>query len=364
MPLTVLSVAYPLTYVGPDAVGGSEQILALLDRALTDAGHRSLVIAAEGSEVHGTLIPSPVAKGPLDQDVREHGQKLHLKLIRETLSKYSVDLVHMHSLDFHQYLPPPGIPTLATLHLPPNWYPPHIFRMRRQHFYLNCVSQSQRKACPESRLLLPVIPNGVNVHRLMASEPKKNYALSLGRICPEKEFHLGLEACRQAGVDFLLAGEVFPYAHHEQYFQKEIAPRLNKHRRFIGPVDFETKKNLLAQAKCLLVTSSVPETSSLVAMEALAAGTPVIAFPVGALPEIVDDGRTGYLVTSVREMAKAIRAVDKIDSGDCRNAARRRFTAEKMVEGYTDAYRHMIARRSGEAERPRVMSATSWLVSW
>src|SRR6476469_6813933 len=112
MPFTVLSVAYPFTYVGPDAVGGSEQILTLIDRGLTEAGHRSLVIAAEGSDLCGTLIQSPAYKGPLDQSVRERGQKLHLKLIQKTLTDYAVDLVHMHSLDFHQYLPPSGTPTL------------------------------------------------------------------------------------------------------------------------------------------------------------------------------------------------------------------------------------------------------------
>src|SRR5579871_2546935 len=129
MAYTILSIAYPFTHVGEDAVGGSEQVLTLLDRSLTETGHRSLVIAAEGSALRGTLIPSPSAIGPFDTTVREEGQRLHKRLMRETLAKYSVDLVHMHSLDFHQYLPPPGVPTLATLHLPPDWYPPQIFRM-------------------------------------------------------------------------------------------------------------------------------------------------------------------------------------------------------------------------------------------
>lgn len=120
MGYTVLSVAYPLTEVGENAVGGSEQVLTLLDRSLTEAGHRSLVIAAEGSSVRGTLIPSPTAKGPLDQAIREWGQKIHKELIEDTLSRYSVDVVHMHSLDFHCYLPERRVPTLATLHLPPD----------------------------------------------------------------------------------------------------------------------------------------------------------------------------------------------------------------------------------------------------
>src|SRR5438874_6100772 len=136
MGYTVLNVAYPLTQVGENAVGGSEQVLTLLDRALTEAGHHSLVIAAEGSEVRGTLIPSPPVDGTLDPEVRKWGEKVHKQLIRDTLSRYAVDLVHMHSLDFHRYLPEPGTPTLATLHLPPDWYPPRIFQLRRSHLYL------------------------------------------------------------------------------------------------------------------------------------------------------------------------------------------------------------------------------------
>jgi glycosyltransferase involved in cell wall biosynthesis len=363
MSYIVLNVAYPLTQVGENAVGGSEQVLTLLDRALTKAGHQSIVIAAEGSQVSGKLIPSPPAHGALDPEVRKWGQKIHRKLIRDALSRFPVDLVHMHSLDFHQYLPEPGTPILATLHLPPDWYPPRIFRLRRPHFYLNCVSLSQERGCPESRSLLPNIPNGVDVHRLQGHSDKRDYALALGRICPEKGFHFAFEAAKRAGIDLLLAGEIFPYAAHQEYFRRRIVPRLDHRREFIGPADFETKRRLLLSARCLLVPSTVQETSSLVAMEALAAGTPVIAFPSGALPEIVEHGRTGYLVSNAREMAKAIAAVDKLDPEECRRTALRRFAAEAMVERYVGAYSRIISQKRSAYERVATMSATSWLVS-
>jgi glycosyltransferase involved in cell wall biosynthesis len=194
-----------------------------------------------------------------------------------------------------------------------NWYPARIFRLRRQQFYLNCVSSSQQKACPSRRLLLPIIHNGVDVARLGAvNRTKQNYVLALGRICPEKAFHLALDAAKRANVECVLAGEVAQYADHKRYFRTKIAPRLDERRQFIGPVNFETKRRLLSEARCLLVTSEVQETSSLVAMEALAAGTPVIAFPTGALAEIVEQGRTGFLAANVGEMAKAIGAVDRL----------------------------------------------------
>jgi len=104
----------------------------------------------------------------------------------------------------------------------------------------------------------------------------------------------------------------------------------------------------LSQARCLLVPSQVAETSSLVAMEALASGTPVIAFPSGALTEIVEHGRTGFLVENETEMADAIKAVGELKSEDCRESAQRRFSADRMVKQYFEAYA-AIARSSDRA---------------
>ena len=364
MRLTVLSIAYPLTEVGENAVGGSEQVLTILDRALTEAGHRSLVIAAEGSETCGTLIPSPRAAGILTPRTRQWGEKIHRQLLEDTLGEYSVDLVHMHSLDFHRYLPVREVPTLATLHLPPDWYPPGIFALRRPHLYLNCVSASQERACPDSRLLLPHIPNGVDVTRLSGRRRQRRYVLSMGRICPEKGFHFALQAARRADVEMILAGEVHPYEAHKQYFDKRIAPLLDERRQFIGAASFDAKKQLLLESKCLLVPSTVSETSSLVAMEALAAGTPVIAFASGALPEIVEHGRTGYIVSNAREMASAIELVDGLDPEQCRDAARRHFSSHRMVDRYVEVYGQMLARKNPAREPARAASAGSWLVNW
>src|SRR6476469_3030334 len=98
MSYSVLNVAYPLTPVGEDAAGGSEQILTLLDRGLVEAGHQSMVIAAEGSSVHGTLIPAPKARGKIDDGERRWARKIHQHLIQDTLATHPVDMIHMHSL--------------------------------------------------------------------------------------------------------------------------------------------------------------------------------------------------------------------------------------------------------------------------
>src|SRR5260370_1756308 len=232
---SVLSIAYALTQVGADAVGGSEQILTLLDEALTRARHRSLVIAAEGSLVSGSLIPGPAAKGQLDDPRRKWGQQVQRELIADTLERCSVDLVHMHSLDFHCYLPDPSVPVLATLHLPPDWYPESIFHHKRPHLHLNCVSSSQQRSCPPCSYLMPYIPNGVDVARFGKKTPKQDFALGLGRSCPEEGFHLALPCARMARRKTALAGEVFPYyAHHDSLNTKQ-KPLIDHHTPQFGP---------------------------------------------------------------------------------------------------------------------------------
>jgi glycosyltransferase involved in cell wall biosynthesis len=198
---------------------------------------------------------------------------------------------------------------------------------------------------------------------MRGSFTRRSYALALGRICPEKGFHYALEAATIAGSELLLAGELIPYALHEDYFKDAIAPRLDAQRRFIGPAGWSLKKRLLGEARCLLIPSTVQETSSLVAMEALAAGTPVIAYRSGALPEIIEHGRTGYLVSNVREMARAIQDVDKLDRKVCRETARLYFSADQMIARYMAIYRKLISERR---QRPQAKAArgTSWLVSW
>jgi glycosyltransferase involved in cell wall biosynthesis len=350
MRLCVLSVAFPFAPVGHEAIGGAEQVLAQLDAALVRAGHRSIVVASEGSAAAGTLLATPHPAGAITEAVRARAHAAHRRAIDDALRRWPVDLVHMHGIDFHAYLPPPGPPVLATLHLPPEWYPPAIFRLERPRTFLHCVSAGQRARCPPGARLLPDVPNGVALDALAARHAKRRFAMALGRICHEKGFHIALDAARRAGVPLLLAGQTFRYEAHETYFAREIAPRLDHSRRFIGPIGPVRKRRLLSAARCLLVPSLAPETSSLVAMEALACGTPVIAFAAGALPEIVEHGRTGFIVRDEKEMAAAIHATARIDPEACRAAARERFSLEHTVARYFALYRELAALGAGEAD--------------
>jgi glycosyltransferase involved in cell wall biosynthesis len=354
MNVKVLSVAYPLALVGPNQVGGAEQILSALDRALVAAGHHSLVIAADGSEAAGTLIPLPRLDGVFDEDAVRRGRQHCRSAIRAALLDHAVDVVHMHGVDFHEYLPPQGPPVLATLHLPASWYPRNALCPQRPATWLNCVSRAQHATCGNNPHLLEPIPNGVPVEGWERPKRKRSFVLVLGRICPEKGIHIALEVAEKARVPLVLAGQVFPYPDHAHYFEQMVKPRLSFSRRYIGPIGFARKRALLAQARCLLITSLVPETSSLVALEALAAGTPVVAFGKGALPEAIDHGRTGYLAWDSQELLEGVRAAATIDPEACRATARQRFSADRMIERYFQVYQSLA--RNG-SERPQLDTA-------
>ena len=338
--MLVVEVAYPFAPVGPDAVGGAEQILTALDAAL---GHRTVVVAQEGSVCRGALVPIPALKN-LDERSRAEGHAHVRRAIAEALERFPVDLIHFHGVDFPAYLPPDGPPVLVTLHLPVHLYPAEALFPRRPGTWLHCVSESQRRDCPPGAPLLATVPNGVDLAALRPGPRKRGFALCLGRICREKGYHEAMDAAREAGLPLILAGEVFPYADHRRYFREEIEPRLGKEARFLGPLGLARKRRLLAAARCLIVPSRIAETSSLVSMEALACGTPVVAFRAGALPEIVEHGRTGFLVSDVPEMTQALKNVDALDPATCRREAERRFSAETMISRYFELYRQIATR--------------------
>jgi glycosyltransferase involved in cell wall biosynthesis len=343
MPLTVLSVGYPLAKVSANTAGGAEQVLAMLDEALVRHGHRSLVLAPVGSQCHGLLISAQIPSGILDDRAKRQARQSFRQLLNRTLEHYSVDLIHMHGLDFSEYLPHANVPVVVTLHLPLSWYNREALRTCNARTVLVCVSKTQARTAPPGVRIESVIANGIDLDRFQPSKKKGSYAVAMGRICPEKGFHLAFDAAVQAGVKLIIAGKVFDYPEHREYFETQIRPRLNQNARFIGPVRGARKSYLLAGAKCLLVPSLAPETSSLVAMEAIASGTPVIAPRIGALEEIINHGKTGFLVRSVEEMPDAIARADSISPEVCRREAEQRFSAENMSVEYLNLYRSVLS---------------------
>ena len=364
----VLSIAFPFAPVGPHAVGGAEVVLSQIEAALPSLGFRSVVVAHAASQPGGRLYPTPVPQGEITEAVRAEVEGTQQAAIDRALAENPVALVHMHGLDFHRYRIPAHLPVLVTLHLPPAWYPETIWHLPPNYHFL-CVSETERKTCPEfARHRIAVIENGVPLPDPTTLRAEGKYALMLSRICVEKNLGTGLDAARLAGLPALLAGETFPYEAHQRYFAEEIAPRLTRagsghadracasghsaEARFLGPVTGAAKARLLARAACLLLPSLAPETSSLVAMEALAAGVPVIAMASGAVPEIVDHGRTGFLIppepgtgpAAVTAMAEAIARLHTLDRRACRAAAEQRFSLQRMLPRYGELYAQLALR--------------------
>jgi len=339
--VVILSVAYPLLPVSQDASGGAEQILFLMERELVRSGHESIVIGAKGSQVSGKLLETPVFTGEITDLVRQDAQRAHLRALEQALDQYSIDLIHFHGLDFYSYLPARSAPTLATLHLPPSWYPPSIFDL--PGIQLNCVSRTQAAAVPAKKL--PYITNGIDTRQFQAYSGKRHHLLWLGRVCPEKGLHIALEVAHRLDLPMIAAGAVHPFRYHQDYFAHRVQHLLDGKRQYVGPACLEKKKQLLAEACCVLIPSLAPETSSLVAMEALSSGTPVIAFRSGALPEVVEHGLTGFIVDSEDEMAKAVKRTHEVSPETCRAEAKLRFDVRRMVEEYLDLYTRILHKQ-------------------
>jgi glycosyltransferase involved in cell wall biosynthesis len=339
----VLNVAFPFAPVSADPVGGAEQILRRLDQAVVARGWRSIVLACDGSQAAGELATIPAVCGEIDALARARVHARVRAALDGLLRSERIDLVHFHGLDFDRYLPAAGVPALVTLHLPLDRYGLAALAPERPQTWLVPVSADQARRAPGAARLLEPIGLGVDVDAFPRLR-KRGYALTLGRICPEKGIDLALDAAVLADAPMLVAGAVFPYAEHQRYFERELEPRFDNARRWIGPVAGARKRRLIAGARCLVVASLAHETACLVAMEALAAGTPVVAFPNGALPEVVEDGVTGFLVEDVESMARAIGEAGRLDPEACRATARRRFPLARMTEAYLDLYDRLIAK--------------------
>jgi glycosyltransferase involved in cell wall biosynthesis len=272
--------------------------------------------------------------------VREQAQRAHATCIERVLRGFPIKLIHFHGLDFHSYLPRAPVPKLATLHLPLGWYSSSIFAQPDLH--LCCVSENQAQSATNG-LKLPVVTNGIEVDRFRAGAVRENYLLWLGRICPEKGTDIALRVAQRLNSTLIVAGPVHRFGHHQAYFSAKVLPLLDERRQYIGAIGLKQKVELLAAARCVLIPSLVAETGSLVAMEAISSGAPVIAFRSGALPEIIEHGVTGFIVDSEEEMAEAVNRAPEISPSRCREQALRRFDAARMIEDYLKLYGRVLA---------------------
>ena len=345
--LRILYVAYPLLPVTDASCGGAEQVLLTLEREMMRRGHATVVTAAAGSRVAGELYPTGAPAAAPDQ-LAERDAEHNRRVLRLLAADHSFDLVHDMSGTFFKRAGEAGLPVLATLHLPPALCTPEMFENLAPNLFFNCVSESQARSFVHLPRQLGVVHNGIDLGRFScrdaAGTVSGGYLLWLGRMCEEKAPHLALDVAERSGRPLVLAGKVYPFSYHQQYFQREIAPRLarNPRARWLESPTFSEKLVLLRHAHALVITSQIDETSSLAAMESMACGTPVVAFRCGAIPEIVADDHTGLLVGSLEEMVAALERVSKIDSRACREHIERRFSATRMASHYERLYQRVL----------------------
>ena len=321
-------------------------MLWTLERQMHRRGHDTAVAACVGSRVAGRLIAT--GEVPRERDAFEERDREHQQAIQELLQTEAFDLVHDKSGSFFANRETTK-PLLASVHLPRSFYANVAWEALPNHIRLNCVSAAQAKTFRDVPNVCGWVRNGIEIDRFPFRSAKDNYLLWLGRICEEKAPHLAIEVARRTGRRLVLAGQVYPFRYHEDYFARAVAPNIGKDVTFIDSPGFEQKVELLANASALLIPSMVDETSSLVAMEAMACGTPVLAFRRGALPEIVDDEFTGFIVDDVASMAEAVGRVKDIQPADCRDYVEQHFSAERMASDYEALYRRILGEPLGRA---------------
>ena len=342
--MRILYIAYPLLPLTRESCGGAEQMLWTLEREMNARGHQTTVAACEGSEATGRLFDTGCA--PQESDRFEERESEHTERILEHLRWRKFDLIHDESGHFWRHAARVNVPVLATLHLPRSFYLQNVGKRYPENLTFNCVSRSQAATFQDVLPNVDVIRNGIAYRDFPYAHTKRDYLLWMGRICPEKGTHTAIEVARAANMPLVIAGQVYPFRWHQEYYEREVRPHLDGRVWFAETPTLERKLELLSKARAVLLTSTAQETSSLVAMEAMACGTPVIALRTGAFPEIVADGVTGFVVDSAEQMVRATERVKEINPLDCRLRVEREFSAARMADEYAALYERVIANNS------------------
>jgi glycosyltransferase involved in cell wall biosynthesis len=331
--------------VPPPGYGGVEQVVSLLIEELVARGH-DVTLFASGDSVTKANLRSVYDEAPTDRLWEVEPDAVHVGAAytfatRAFRDGEGFDLVHDHTnylgVAFAASLP---TPVVHTVHMVLDQARASFLRRFSSEVYLTAISAYQRDEVPE----LPwrgVVHNAVDLDALPFRGDKEGYLLCIGRVCERKGQDLAIEVARQAGLPLVLAGRVHPK--EAWFFEERILPYVDADQVvFHGEVSNELKGELLAGARALLFPVREPEPFGLAMVEALGCGTPVIAEPLGAVPEVVTDGETGFLAAGVDAMADAVERTPEISPERCREEAVARFHPQAMVDGYEAVYRGIL----------------------
>lgn len=336
-------IAPPWVPVPPPTYGGTETIVDRLARGFHAAGHEVVLFTTGDSTC-------PVPK----QWVFERSEQVRIGSVvaelRHVVRAYEVlkdfDIIHDHTMAGPAYGPRfPQLRIVTTNHGPFNDEMLDIYRAVGPTVSVIAISESQASFA-DGVPIAKVIHHGIDVDELPFGAGDGGYLLFLGRMAPDKGARRAARIAQQAGMPLCIAAKMREPLEHE-YFEAQVRPLLGGDIEYIGEVGGSDKYELLAGAAGLLNPIRWPEPFGLVMIEALACGTPVLTFPEGAAPEIVDDGVTGFMCDNRREMVEAVGRLDQIDRRKCRAAVEERFSTSRMVAEHLELFESLVSPSAG-----------------
>lgn len=335
--MRVLQVAPPWLSVPPRGYGGTESVIAELIDGLAAHGVEVSLFAtgdSEDSRRNGWVYPEALGL----RTFRPAAEVYQAVAAREVALTKDVDLIHDHTMAGAAL--PCLLPTVLTQHN----------RFTEESRPLYCLAQangarvtaiSRSHALEAGFEVDAIIHHGISLDRYAMGEGRGGYAVFLGRMSPDKGVHHAIELARIAGVPLRIAAKLQEPSEW-QYFKEEIEPNLDGEVEFVGEVDFPTKVALLGEAMMLINPIQWSEPFGMIAVEAMACGTPVFTTPSGAAPEIVADGVTGF-VRPLDELAEVLKNGPAIRRADCRAHVERYFSNARMAEDYVRLYRQVLS---------------------
>jgi glycosyltransferase involved in cell wall biosynthesis len=333
-PIRIVIIAPPWVAVPPTAYGGTEAVLDTLARGLHAAGHEVLLFTTGDSTC-------PVPKASVLARAIGVGVGGSATELRHVIHAYEAaagaDVVHDHTLVGPVYADRfADLPVVTTNHGPFKSELGDYYRAIGDRTPIIAISRHQASTAGGTPIAA-VIHHGVDFHRFPSGPGDGGYAVFLGRMCPEKGVDAAIRVARLAGVPLRIVAKMSEAA-EQLYFDRKVKPLLGGDIEYVGELGGNDKLALVGSATCLLNPIAWPEPFGMVMVEALACGTPVVATPMGAVPEIVDHGVTGFICSGEKSLAKAVVAADSINREACRSAVAHRFSAERMVAKHVDLY--------------------------
>ena len=334
----------PLTEsVPPSLYGGTERVVSFLTEQLVAMGHDVTLFASGDSRTSAELVSIWPRALRFDQNLRDTIAP-HMVLMEQVCSRADeFDVLHSH-LDYLPFslLSRQPTPFLTTLH-------GRLDLPELQPIYDNfpdvplvSISDAQRDPLAQANFIATV-HHGLPENLLTPRPVEPRYLAFLGRICPEKRADRAIRIARDAGIPLKIAAKVDRV--DEEYFHTTIEPMIDGSSvELVGEINDAAKPEFLSGARALLVPIDWPEPFGLVMIEAMACGTPVIAYNRGSVPEIIEHGLTGYIVEDEAQAVAAVGRLNRLNRRSIRRSFEQRFTAERMAEDYLALYRRLAAK--------------------